>query len=126
MGAASRPTTFFAVFCFLAAAVGVFDSTQVAVSAKTASQKLDPVLQKRASLLTGESRVILQAGGVDASSVEPIVKKAGGKLGRRLSGIDSHVAIVPNAALMTQGGEAPGGAQGGQAPQPEQAPQPQP
>ena len=40
---------------------------------------------------------------------------------------DVHIVqIVPNAALMTQGGEAPGGAQGGQAPQPEQAPQPQP
>lgn len=33
------------------------------------------------------------------------------------------VQIVPNAALMTQGGEIPGGQQ---APQPEQAPQPQP
>ena len=40
---------------------------------------------------------------------------------------DVHIVqIVPNAALMTQGGEAPGSAQGGQAPQPEQAPQPQP
>ena len=40
---------------------------------------------------------------------------------------DVHIVqIVPNAALMTQGGEGPGGAQGEQAPRPEQAPQPQP
>ncbi len=38
---------------------------------------------------------------------------------------DVHVVqIVPNAALMSGGGEAPGGAQPQQAPQPEQAPNP--
>jgi FKBP-type peptidyl-prolyl cis-trans isomerase FkpA len=38
---------------------------------------------------------------------------------------DVHIVqIVPNAALMSGGGEAPGGGQPQQAPQPEQAPTP--
>src|SRR5215467_1646810 len=47
--------------------------------------KLDPVLQQRASLLTGQSRVIVRAGSSGAlSSVTSLIGFLGGSLGRSL------------------------------------------
>jgi serine protease AprX len=62
--------------------------------------KLDPLLQQRASLLTGRSRIIVRAP--DALSLHlatPIVQLAGGVLGRSLPIVNGLVADVPNVAL---------------------------
>ena len=62
--------------------------------------KLDLLLQQRASLLIGESRVIVRA--VDAASsvlVASLIQLAGGTLGRSLPIIDGQVASVPNISL---------------------------
>src|SRR5690242_11483666 len=98
MRAAVRHSTFFAALFVFAAAFIPFDSIRSSVSADAASQKLDRVLQHRATL-AGHSRVIVRASGVLAPAVEAIVQQAGGTVGRRLAGIRGHVAIVPNSAL---------------------------
>jgi hypothetical protein len=62
--------------------------------------KLDPLLQQRASLLTGRSRVIVRAP--DAAALRlltPVVQLAGGVLGRSLPIVNGLVADVPNIAL---------------------------
>ena len=62
--------------------------------------KLDPLLQPRASLLTGRSRIIIRASSAGtAGLLIPIVQLAGGAPGRSLPVIDGVVADVPNAAL---------------------------
>src|SRR2546430_10131584 len=61
--------------------------------------KLDPLLQQRASLLSGQSRVIVRAVNTPASYlIAPIVQWVGGTPGRSLSLIDGLAAIVPNVA----------------------------
>ena len=62
--------------------------------------KLDPILQQRASLLTGRSRVILRA--VDTWSLTqilPLVLQVGGALGLALPIIDAQVVDLPHVAL---------------------------
>jgi serine protease AprX len=62
--------------------------------------KLDPILQQRASLLTGRSRVIVRA--VDAGSlalVLPLIQQVGGSLGRALPIVDGQAVDVPHLAL---------------------------
>jgi serine protease AprX len=62
--------------------------------------KLDPLLQRRASLLTGRSRIILRApDAVALPLLTPVVQLAGGTLGRSLPIINGLVADVPNTAL---------------------------
>jgi serine protease AprX len=67
--------------------------------------KVDPVLQQRASLLTGRSRVVVRA--LDAAAlglVVSIVQQAGGTLGRALPIIDAQAVDLPNVALSTIAG----------------------
>ena len=62
--------------------------------------KLDPILDQRASSLSGRSRIIVRA--VDASalaSVIALVQQAGGAIGRTLPIIDGLAADVPHVAL---------------------------
>jgi len=62
--------------------------------------KLDPLLAPRASLLTGQSRVIVRA--IDSGSmaaVSTLITGAGGTLLRSLPIISSEAAIVPNVSL---------------------------
>jgi serine protease AprX len=62
--------------------------------------KLDPLLQQRASLLTGRSRIIVRAP--DALSLRllaPVIQLAGGVIGRSLPIVNGLVADVPNVSL---------------------------
>lgn len=64
------------------------------------SSRLDALLQDRAALRTGRSRVIISA--VDSKglpSLRPLIRVLGGVSGRHLPGLDALVADVPNAAL---------------------------
>jgi serine protease AprX len=62
--------------------------------------KLDPLLQQRASLLTGRSRIIVRApDALSLQLVRPIVQLAGGVLGCSLPIVNGVVADVPNVAL---------------------------
>jgi serine protease AprX len=62
--------------------------------------KLDPVLQQRAFLSSGDSLVVVRAVNVAAlGSVDSLIQASGGTLGRRLSIIDGRAARVPNASL---------------------------
>ena len=62
--------------------------------------KLDPLLQQRATLLTGTSRVIVtSADGVSTSLVASLIRMLGGTLGRTLPIIGAQVAVVPNTSL---------------------------
>jgi serine protease AprX len=64
------------------------------------NSKLDPLLQQRATLLTGTSRIIVtSAAGATTSAVASVILLAGGTPGRTLPIIDAQVAEVPNAAL---------------------------
>ena len=64
--------------------------------------KLDPVLEQRASLLTGRSRVVVRALDPAALGlVLPLVQQAGGTLGRALPIIDAQAVDLPNVALRT-------------------------
>src|SRR3982074_3566163 len=62
--------------------------------------KLDPLLQPRASLLTGRSRIIVRTA--DATSLRlltPIVQLVGGTLGPTLPIINGLVADLPTMPL---------------------------
>ena len=79
-------------------------SSQLGITIGTPSwlPKLELVLQRRALLLTGHSRVIIRAArGVSAGSVTTLILSAGGTVGRTLGVIDAQVADVPNISIAT-------------------------
>src|SRR2546426_3513090 len=93
------PRCRFVAALFLVAALGSSPSAQIGLTANWLP-KLDPLLQRRASLLTGHSRVIVRAG--DAASltlVSGLITQAGGTVGRSLTIITSVAADVPNVSL---------------------------
>src|SRR5205085_7857272 len=61
--------------------------------------KLDPVLQQRASLLTGQSRVIIRAVGGSLAPVTTLVTQLGGSVTRPLSVIAATSVTMPNASI---------------------------
>ena len=62
--------------------------------------KLDPLLQRRASLLTGHSRVVVRAtSATSLASIVPVLRQVGGTVGRSLAIIDAVAADVPNVSL---------------------------
>src|SRR5439155_2772788 len=62
--------------------------------------KLDSAVQQRATLLTGESRVILCAPATGLlSSLTSLVRTLGGSTGITLPIVNGQVATVPNLAL---------------------------
>ena len=61
--------------------------------------KLDPVLQQRAFLLTGQSRVIVRAAGGSPAPVAILVRQLGGSVRRPLSLIAGTSVTLPNAAI---------------------------
>src|SRR6266508_830399 len=86
----------FAVFVFLLAALTPSPSAQL----NGWLSKLEPVLQQRAYLLAGESRIIVRA--VDAASLAPVItliQQLGGSVGRTLLIINGQAAIIPNVSL---------------------------
>jgi serine protease AprX len=96
-----EPATFVRLFVvlILIAAFGPSASAQL-VSPPGWFSKLDTLLQQRASLSTGQSRVIVRA--VDArslGSVITMIQQAGGTSGRQLPLVNGQVATVPNASL---------------------------
>lgn len=94
MPAARKPTKFIAVLVALAVLIP-FAPTHIAASAD-ASSKLDPTLKARSRHLTGSSRVIVRAGaGVPLQTIALLIRTTGGTLGRQLSSVASHVAVVP-------------------------------
>src|SRR2546421_12601108 len=63
--------------------------------------KLDPLLQARAFLVTGQSRVIVRAvNGGATTALAALIHDAGGSLRRSLPIIEGHAATVPNASLL--------------------------
>ncbi len=63
-------------------------------------QKFDAAVQRRASQLTGRTRVIIRGRpGASNGSVAAALHATGGRRGRALSLINSHVVELPNAAL---------------------------
>jgi serine protease AprX len=66
------------------------------------SPKLDPLLSAPASLLTGQSRVVVTTNdGASLDAVAWLIQLLGGTLGRQLPIINGHAATVPNLALRT-------------------------
>ena len=62
--------------------------------------KLDPVLQQRAYLLSGDSLVVARSvNAASLGSIASLIVQAGGTLGRPLSIINGLAARVPNASL---------------------------
>jgi serine protease AprX len=62
--------------------------------------KFDSLLLQRASLLTGQSRVVVTAAdGASIAAVRLLIQQLGGTLGRELDVIRGTAATVPNAAL---------------------------
>jgi serine protease AprX len=59
--------------------------------------KLDGVLQRQMAATHGRVRIIVRA--TDVSAVETVVASAGGRVGRRLTGINAVVVEVPVTAL---------------------------
>src|SRR2546428_4288369 len=89
----------FVAALFLAATLGSSTSAQIGLTASWLP-KLDSLLQRRASLLTGHSRVIVRAGNAASLTlVTAIVAQAGGTVGRSLPIIGSVAADVPNVSL---------------------------
>jgi serine protease AprX len=69
--------------------------------------KLDPVVQHRATLLTGRSRVVVRpAIGSSLAQADLAIQLVGGTLGRMLPIIGGRAATVPNAAIATLAGSA--------------------
>ena len=60
--------------------------------------KLDSILKARATLSTGQSRVIIRAAA-GRGPTSALVAQSGGSIGRSLGIIGGSVAVVPNAAL---------------------------
>jgi len=68
---------------------------------------LDPLLTPRASLVTGQSRVVVVARNASSLGVvTQLIQWLGGTLGRPLPVINGRAATVPNAALITLAGNA--------------------
>jgi serine protease AprX len=66
----------------------------------SAVAKLDPIVQSRTGLATGQSKVILRANtGTSLSALASTIRQAGGSSGRALPIINGQAATVPNAAL---------------------------
>jgi serine protease AprX len=64
--------------------------------------KADRVVQYRATLLTGRSRIVMRATStLSLATAESLVLLSGGTLGRALPIINARVADVPNAAIAT-------------------------
>jgi serine protease AprX len=64
--------------------------------------KLDPLLQRRATLLTGRSPIVVGAvNAASLASVVQIIQQAGGTIGRPLPIISGQAANVPNTSLPT-------------------------
>jgi serine protease AprX len=62
--------------------------------------KLDPLLQRVVSNLTGRTQVIVRARDAQSlPAVRLLIQQADGTLGRQLSIIDAQVATIPNASL---------------------------
>src|SRR3989442_3691918 len=102
------PRCRFVAALFLVAALGSSPSAQIGLTANWLP-KLDPLLQRRASLLTGHSRVIVRAG--DAASltlVSGLITQAGGTVGRSLTIIPNLSADVPNGSLPLLAANPPG------------------
>src|SRR5436309_15705540 len=58
--------------------------------------KLDPLLQARVSLLSGQSRIIATApDGVSLDALALLIQQSGGIPGRRLAIVNSVAATVP-------------------------------
>jgi serine protease AprX len=87
----------FAASLLLVALLG----TPLAASAQTASApKLDPLLQRRASLLIGSTKVVVRAADtVSLTQLSLIVQLSGGSVGRLLPIVGGLAATVPNASL---------------------------
>ena len=90
----------FVAALFLVGALGSSTSaTQIGLTASWLP-KLDPLLQRRVSLLTGRSRVIVRAGNAASLTlVNALITQAGGTVGRSLPIIGSVAADVPNVSL---------------------------
>jgi serine protease AprX len=90
----------FVTALILLAALGSSPSaTQIGLTANWLP-KLDPLLQRRASLLTGHSRVIVRAGNTASLPlVTAVITQAGGTVGRSLPIIGSIAADVPNVSV---------------------------
>jgi len=68
---------------------------------------LDPLLTPRASLVTGQSRVVVVARNASSLGVvTQLIQWLGGTLGRPLPVINGRAATVPNAALIALAGNA--------------------
>jgi serine protease AprX len=64
--------------------------------------KVDPLLHKRFTWLTGHSRVIVRANdGVTLTALATLIRLVGGTLQRELPIVNGDAAVVPNAALPT-------------------------
>ena len=95
----ARVVRLIAVLFFIASA-GPLASTTPEPPTVSLQQKLDSSLQRRASRLTGRTRVIVRAReGASAASIAGTIQAVGGSAGRSLSLINSRVAELPNAAL---------------------------
>ena len=80
------------------AATGRATSAQLSLSL----DKLDPVLQQNASLLTGQSRIVARAAGTTSlDALTTLILSIGGVPGRRLPIVNGEAAIVPNTSLLT-------------------------
>ncbi len=86
-------------FWLYLAALTPVESTHVAAFTD-ASSKMDAGLNARANLPTGQSRVIIRFdASVPLPRIAALVQLTGAQLGRPLTGINAHVAVVPNALL---------------------------
>src|SRR5689334_5187976 len=104
MAMSHKSSRLLALFVFVALA-GPSASTTPAQGGATANDRLDRVLNARASRLTGRSRVIIQpAKGASAKAVATLVRVAGGAPGRELPLTGAQVAELPNAALRALAG----------------------
>jgi hypothetical protein len=77
-------------------------SSQLGITIGTPSwlPKLELVLQRRATMLTGHSRVIIRsAAGVPTGLLTTLVLGVGGTLGRTLGVINAQVADIPNVSI---------------------------
>jgi serine protease AprX len=93
-----QATTFIRLLAALLV-MSAFGSAPAAASPDRRS-KLDPLLEQRASLSTGRSRIIVRAvSGAPRGVLKKILQERGGTPGRALSVINGHAATVPNAAL---------------------------
>ena len=98
MRAAPKRARFVAALLVLLALTPV-EHTHLAAS-QDALSKLDPVLKVRSHQFFGHSRVIIRTGGgAPVSAIGNLLQWTNGTPGRRLSGIASQVAVVPNVAL---------------------------